>query len=341
MINNFIRMTLDMKKFKFRWLLMAMAVMALPFAFTSCSSSDDDDNGGGALETPKYESEAAKYEITSSDAEYSSIELTASGNYIIVKKTSTSGARALVGSSAKTSASKHVSLLRPAKKSVASRAGEWDSGILYGSYTKVGDNEYRLSNLGTLKVTVKNGVACSLNLVYSDGTIKTYDGNKSEVKNNTSDFTNFVCRTWNIAQMREYYKIDGQTIFDVTGSSWKELGQKIKEYLKNNYPDADFDESDFYETNPPKQIVITKNNTYMVLYEDNELAIANWKWLDESKGLFRYSWDEEGSYDEDTGVATVTRKGNNLVVFEEQTETDPEDGETETFGMEYTLTEAK
>lgn len=339
MINNFIKMTLDMKKFKFRWLLMAMAVMALPFAFTSCSS-DDDDNGGGTLETPKYESEAAKYEITSSDAEYSSIELTASGNYIIVKNPSTGGARALTGRSAKTSASQHVSLFRSVKKSVASRAGEWGSGILYGTYTKTADNEYKLSNLGTLKVTVKDGVACSLNLVYSDGTTKTYDGNKGVAKNNTSDFTNFICRTWNIAQIRVYYKENGQTLFDITANSWTELGQKIKEIAKNN-PDEDFDESDFYETNPPKQIVITKNNTYMVLYEDNELAIANWKWLDESKGLFRYSWDEEGSYDEDTGVVTVTRKGNNLVVFEEQTETDPEDGETETFGMEYTLTEAK
>lgn len=328
-----------MKNFNFKWLLMAMAVMALPLAFASCSSSDDDgDNGSGSIEVPKYEAEAAKYEITSSDAEYSSIELTASGNYIIVKKASVSGARTLAVSSAKTSAGKHVSLFRSVKKSVASRAGEWGSGILYGSYTKVGDNEYRLSNLGTLKVAVKNGVACSLNLVYSDGTTKTYDGNKSEVKNNTSDFTNFVCRTWNIAQMREYYKIDGQTVFDVTANTWADLNKQILDAIKKKNPDLTIDDFEF-ETNPPKQIVITKNNTYMVLYEDNELAIANWKWMDESKGLFRYSWDEEGSYDEDTGVATVTRSGNNLIVSEEQT--DVEDGEKETYGIVYTLTEAK
>lgn len=328
-----------MKKFKLRSLLKAMAVMILPLSLASCNSDDDNESSSANIEAPKYEAEAAKYEITSSDADYSSIELTASGNYIIVKNPSTNGARTLAGRSTEVSATKHFSLLRPAKKSVASRAGEWGSGILYGTFTKVGENEYKLGNLGTLKVTVKNGVACSLNLVYSDGTTKTFDGNKSEVKGNTGALTNFMCRTWNISQIRVYYKLNGQALFDISANSFNELAQKIKEFIKNNDSEEDFDESDFEVPNPAKQIIITKNNTYMVVYEDSELAIANWKWENESQGKFRYSWDVESSYEEYTSVATAASQGNNLIITEEYTDT--EDGETETSGTVYTLTEAK
>lgn len=51
--------------------------------FSSCSSSDDND-GEGQLDTPQYAADAAKYEITDESSEVKSIELTESGQYIVI-----------------------------------------------------------------------------------------------------------------------------------------------------------------------------------------------------------------------------------------------------------------
>lgn len=334
-----------MKQMKLKLLYLMLAMMALPFAFSSCSSSSDDDGNDNVpnIEAPKLESEAAKYTITSAGAEYQSIELTASGNYIIIKSANQSGqARKAQTVNAKTEKAKVSSfLLNPDMKKMT-RSGEWDSGILYGTYTKVGENEYKLDKIGTLKVTQENGVACALELTKADGTKKTYNGNKEKQTTASSDFVNFMCRTWNISHIREYYKLNGKTMFDLEADSYAELYQKLKDFIKSHGDDDDDDDIDIddFGTDTPKQVVITKNNTYMVIYEDNELAIANWKWENESKHIFRYSWGAEGEYDEeDSGLATISISGNKLIITEEQTET--EDDETHTYGFVYTLSEAK
>ncbi len=323
-----------MKKSRFKLFFLMVAAMALPMTFASCSSSDDGDDVPGNIDTPKYETEAAKYEITTSGAAYKSIELTASGNYIIVPNSSSSNARATVASAS----TKKVAtfLLNPDLKK-RTRAGEWGSGILYGTYTKTGEGEYTLSGLGTLKITSNGGSATSLDFTYSDGTKKTFSGSKQAVQS-TSDLTNFICRTWNIAHIRVYTKVNGKTVMDLEADNFAELNRKYQDFMKKNFPDEEVDI--FYE-NPPKQIVITKSNTYMVLYQDNELAIANWKWVNEQEGRFMYSWDNEGEYDDAYGYANVKASGSNLIASEEQTEYDEDDGVTFTYGVVYTLSEAK
>ena len=329
-----------MKQLKLKFIYLMLAMMALPFAFSSCSSDDDGDDVP-SIDAPKLESEAAKYTITSAGAEYQSIELTASGNYIIVKANGQSSqARKAQAGNKKTGKAKISSFLVNPELKKVTRSGEWDSGILYGTYTKVGENEYKLANIGTLKVTTSNGVACALELTTNSGT-KTYNGNKEKQTAAPSDFENFMCRTWNISHVREYFKLNGKTKFDIEANSYTELNQKIKDFIKSQGDDDDDEDfADFYDENPPKQIVITKSNTYMVIYEDSELAIANWKWENESQHIFRYSWGAEGEYDEeDSGLATISISGKNLIVSEEQTET--EDGDTYTYGFIHTLSEAK
>lgn len=76
-----------------RAMYMAFAVFAA-FAMASCSDDDGnngddsgDTSGGGSdgteMEAPRFESSAAKYTITDAGSPYTSVELTASGNYII------------------------------------------------------------------------------------------------------------------------------------------------------------------------------------------------------------------------------------------------------------------
>ena len=70
-----------MKKIK-TILFSLMAILCLG-NLSSCSSSDDND-GDGKLETPQYAADAAKYEITDESSEVKSIELTESGQYIVI-----------------------------------------------------------------------------------------------------------------------------------------------------------------------------------------------------------------------------------------------------------------
>ena len=52
--------------------------------FFSCN--DDNEEVVGNLNPPQYESVSGKYEITDSSSPYASIELGASGDYIVIKR---------------------------------------------------------------------------------------------------------------------------------------------------------------------------------------------------------------------------------------------------------------
>ena len=66
---------------------LGLAAVLLSVGMTACLGGDDDEDGEdlweGSVEAPAYESDASCYTILDSD-ELESIELTASGNYIIV-----------------------------------------------------------------------------------------------------------------------------------------------------------------------------------------------------------------------------------------------------------------
>ena len=67
-----------MKKTFFGWMAFLFCVA---IGFTACS---DDENGTIDLGTPPFESISGLYTVTSSGSPYESIELGASGNYIVV-----------------------------------------------------------------------------------------------------------------------------------------------------------------------------------------------------------------------------------------------------------------
>ena len=71
-----------MKKMNF-FVMALLCLCSLAIGFTSCS---DDDNSVTPpdLGTPPFEAVSGKYDVTSTGSPYESIELTASGNYIVV-----------------------------------------------------------------------------------------------------------------------------------------------------------------------------------------------------------------------------------------------------------------
>lgn len=104
--------------------------------FSSCSSSDDND-GDGQLETPQYAADAAKYEITDESSEVKSIELTESGQYIVIMNNAGRNAKKTVG--------------MHKIPATLSRATSEYVGMYYGNYTKDANGYYILEDLVLLE----------------------------------------------------------------------------------------------------------------------------------------------------------------------------------------------
>ncbi len=319
---------------------------------TACSSDDDDDDGGdgiGNFATPKYEEYAAKYIVNDDNSDYHSIELTASGNYIInyndndpmpglapkaetAKTVKVAGHEmALPGMLAKTTAT-------------GTRGTRIYSEIAYGTYTKTGDDSYTLNGFGTVTVTRDaQGRATGLTITRNGGTPEAVQVTQKSA-NAGSAKTNALCRTWDLKGYRTIQKINGKTFMDITASTYMDLMKKMEEWAKKNDPEYDPSDWDFDEVtddaDDAEQVIFTKSGTYMVLYKDNELAISTWKWQNETAGILRYSWDVDDFYNEDAaGELTATFQGTTLLLGEN--EVDEEDGYKYEFGIYYVLNEAK
>lgn len=292
-----------MKK-HFAYLLLLSIVAGLGFAMTSCSS--DDDNGGApALPTPAYEESSAKYDITSSGSAYRSIELTASGNYIV---TTTSASSYSISAQA---ASSVRSKIFASHKSSVSRA--YFDGLYYGTYTKTGENTYNLQGFGTITVNTVGDNAYSLSVNTGSGE-QTLSATKV-VEDKNSDKTNALCRTWNFAKYGLQIYVNGSKKFDKTVSA-DNLKELYLALVNAGFEDEDWDDDWEDSDDMPKQVIFTKAGTYMVLYKDDTLDISTWAWENESKGTIRYSWDLD-HMDYDYGIIHTSFKGNTLLVTED------------------------
>lgn len=291
-----------------KFLSAAFICLAVGGAFASCSSDDDDDNGGQTLATPKYEEDAALFKIDDSNSPYSSIELTAAGDYIVLPSTYINHAPAKP---------------RFITKAAASRSVE----IIHGKYTKIDDNTYDLEGFGTITVAMSGDSAASLDIELDNGRSFTLRAER-EVEQPDSKMTNNLCRTWKITHFHLVIKVNNRKMFDKKVSIdhledlFKALAQMDPDY-DGDYDDDDFDYSDY-----PEKVIFSKAGTYMVLYADNSLAISTWTWEKESKGLLRYSWDYDHLYDPDySGVVTIAFPGNNSMTLSESY-SESEDGDS-------------
>lgn len=316
-----------------KYVAMAMFVMGMA---TACSSDDDD----ASLDTPEFEESAAKYVIEDNASPYSSIELTASGNYLIQQTGYSAAKPARVPAAGATN---KASLIASALKGHFAGLGTVHgtrsySEILYGKYTKTGDDTYYLEGFGTMTITSDaSGNAYSLVITPNGGAAKEYTAKKQNADLN-SDMSNKLCRTWSLVKFRMYMRYEGETLFDETDATLEGLVKKIYNSLKKKFPEMSEDEFDFdMEVDAmPEQVIFTKSGTYVVYYTNSELAVSTWKWGDESKGILRYSWNPDSFDDEyESGDVKVEFKGGQLHITEEETEYN------QTIGVGYIFDEVR
>lgn len=266
-----------MKIFNYFAVILAITTIGI----TACSKDDENNS----LATPEYESYAAKYDITTSGSPYSSIELTASGNYIITENGNNPSYSAV-----RTTNEEAKSFSFLSKKKHTTRT-EFE-GYKFGTYTVTGKNQYTLSGFGTLTIVEDGDNIYDLMIKCDNGQSITLGANRDNMYS-SSEMTNNLCRTWSINKLHEQQWKDNQITLDET---W-EIGK--------------------YDSDPI-EVIFTKAGTYMVFYADGTLDVSTWKWENESKGIMRYSWNLDYIDDpEESGSVTITFGDNTCTAFEE------------------------
>lgn len=291
-----------------------MAFLAAVAVLTSCSDENDGKEPAGSkdfsqLATPAMAKEAAKYKITNSSSPYASIELTESGDFVVITQKSPYYAPATDDST---------------------RA----SGNFRGKFTKIGEGEYLLEGFGSLTVTGTPSGACELILTLLDGT-EINLGAQIEESLSSDEATVALCRTWKSETTRMRLSLNGKKISDRTavGNHIKELPSIVSKdmydyFKKMGWTDDDDDPSDYGITLgvPADEVIFTKSGSY-ILITDNTLSTNIWKWSKRSD--LEISWSHDvtglGSESKESGNASLSFNGKQLVIYEKSEPTDEDE----------------
>lgn len=291
--------------------------------FAGCSEDDE----SSSLEHQEYESVSGKYNVQGNSV-YSSIELGASGNYIIVK--STSGIRSARGDGSTpfgSAFSRNLLNIGGSKNKIRSTTDSGDD-ILYGTYTVNTDGSINLEGFGKLQITYNGSSVTNMILTPTSGSTITLNVEKEDTYSD-SELTSKLCRTWNLASLsNKEYDLKGRLVYDLEGTF-----NVAKQTWSWNVKVDELDWGEPGEDNyNPSQILFSKSGTYLVYYTDKTAMIQNWKWKSESAGTFYY-YEEGYDYEEDDWV-TVSFSGKRMTVIEKYF--DEESGRSES----YTVLEA-
>ena len=256
--------------------LVLLTVLVVP-CFFSCS--DDSEDVVVNMNPPQYESVSGKYEITDSSSPYASVELGASGDYIVIKRSNSNTASSL----------KKENLF--SRKSPASRAVTYGN-VVYGTYTPIDNESFNLEGFGVIQLKSNGGQGITdITIKLDSGSEMNFTVKKAETMGD-DELTNALCRTWKVLKIHEkgYDSYDGE--YDDT-------------YTPNDYDGV------------ISEVMFSKSGTFLSFYNDNEIEAHFWKWENQGEHQIRYSWDNVWNNDDEEGNFTVNFSSDNkLTIYE-------------------------
>lgn len=252
-----------MKK-KLIYLVCLLAIT--PIALCSCSDDDGPDGGTdlmkGTLADAPYNDDAVIYTISGND-EIGSIELTASGNCVILPPETEDYSMRSISNEKKSG----LSMFKKQKKETESRYIEtylaW-----FGNYEKNSDGSITLVGYGTLYVIDDD----TLELERIDGTTYTLDVDNVESAAATGSLDRRICRTWYVINAAfTVYDANGKVVYSETIEDQEEIEE---EYVKS--------------------LTVCGKGTFFRTDWDNTLdGYGQWWWQDEEIQLMGYQWLDE------------------------------------------------
>lgn len=324
---------------KFNKIFLAIGTLAMMAFVASCSSDNNDEPESGKsdfskLEKPQYADDGAKYKITTPGSDISSIELTESGRYIITRSWTTPY---------RAESAKKMRAFS-ADGAVLSRAGS--DAYVTGTYIKVGDGEYILDGYGSVVITGTSDGGVELIVSPEDGDTFTVGAQQESTFSDDNEETLALCRSWVPAKLRVRISLNGRVMVDEAGpySDYNKIQERVARKLASYDPD-EYDEDDFIFDDPyAEEVIFTRSGSYVVLFNDGELNVRIWKWINRDNLKIAYSYSIDSFNDpDDSGTGLLTFSDHNLTVYESETETDSEDGEKMTVTTEFwtSLTEKR
>ena len=257
--------------------LILLSVLVIP-CFFSCS--DDSEDIPVNMNPPQYESVSGKYEITDSSSPYASVELGASGDYIVIKRS---------GGYSMSSLRKNLF----SQKTPVSRAVTYDN-VIYGTYTQLDNGTFNLEGFGIVQLK-SNG-----NQEITDIIIKPNGGNEM------------------IFTVEKAETMEGDELTDALCRTWKMV--KIHEKGYDSYEGGEYDYTFTPESSEEglmTEVMFSKSGTFLSFYNDNTIEACYWKWEDKGNRQIRYSWDNVWYNDDEEGNFTVSFSSDNkLTVYE-------------------------
>ena len=333
-----------------------LAACALPLSFSACSDDNGEGDGQtgtetgeideevGDFDTPAYAEYAAKYEVTDEESGYKSIELTESGNYVIVAKRGTISfsSRQQTEDASKQQTSGPTPF---ATRYLSTYAGEMHVGdIIYeclsGPYTKIDENTFFLERIGTVSIVHDGSINYTFVIMpVNDVFPRRLKSKLYEPLHNNTPKTISLCRTWDLANFRYYFIQDHKYLIDIEAPSYGELMHEVDLWREGREPGYEPDGTiESYEAGAPNRILFTKHGSYVVFYNSGRMNISSWAWVDVARGVIAYSRDNtfDGELD---GNITVWFRGDKAYI----NETSGFNNGLSSFeeALEYTLQEVK
>lgn len=274
-------------------LLFINAIAAiLSFGFSACSNNEDEDDGdnplmSGQLNDAPYKNEAVKYYILNNDTDIESIELTASGNYIVLY------ADDQVSNSGTSFIAKKTGIFHTNTAQINSRSFNQELSR-YGDFIKKEDNTYELTNFGNIKIISDNQLEIKIN----DGeTIISEVRKETAITENT--LNNRLNHTWKVSSATiQYINADGKIVKTDHFTTPSELQEETVQ-----------------------AVLVTNHGSFYQIEWDNSIAdYGLWQWSDTDNQIFKYTWTDEDATEEEGGFVQVTFKDDTATFHESSTE---------------------
>lgn len=321
---------------KMKYLFCMLAFLGI--MVSACTESDDEINGNdtppaGALPSAEFTpnklsnepfySDAIRIVSTDEYAPFYSLELMSDGHYLLTYSRPyyyAPSVRVLENG-------KGNFTIRKSRKAsgTRTRASVDEDGTLilyngdeYGTFTKIGDKQYRLGNQMMIDLKEVTGSDKSVAYVNYNGMVSHVYVNVSEPMVNNA--TKSLCRTWDLNSLELWvywngkYVVHGkQTIRDGHVESYfkSSFGIEKEEYLDEDYELC-------------YKVIFTSAGTYICFYLDGDVEVSQWRWIDKAQGTLHY---EDSMQNEDydplwDGYVTVRFAGNQMRIYEDYTETE-------------------
>nr|WP_302945721.1 hypothetical protein [uncultured Prevotella sp.] len=329
-----------------RNILYSLLIVIASLGFVACDSDDNEKQsqfpdgakpsteftlGNNADE--QYAKDAIKMDVKTwgdgkTDQEFSSIELFADGHFLITTPKAKKAQQQTVGVTRQADGStaifkKHGTERMKTRAVDAEGTIIIDNGLyIYGTYTRVKDGVYQLSNQTTIRIK-DNGITGYATITYTnsygvDITIVV----DIDFQYKPDPAIRQLCRSWRMDSSETWLYANG--VYFAYGKQWLNLGRVYQEVtLSPEGKQWDFDEDDILDDKDDYcyRTIFSPCGTFVCFYMDGDVEIGRWEWKDTNYGILR-CWEpfEIGDYDDDDddyADVTVRFDGKKMRIYQD------------------------